>query len=205
MSKFTLEKSCVDTINEKVLYSLGAKKKLVGKTIFKLSPQWENFLRLLAKTFHLTIREFLDSLATIAQQAHSKGELLLSSEQTEGKRMSYTISNEAKKTFTKLAQEYSTTRDNIVQSTLSYIANEFKKNSLSIQEKIMYGNILNDALHKMHNIYFSEEVSNARKKLCAAGDPSFSEVDEKLVYIEQLSEIGLYLDNYIKEKQKELV
>ena len=178
MSKFTLEKSCVDTINEKVLYSLGAKKKLVGKTIFKLSPQWENFLRLLAKTSHLTIREFLDSLATIAQQAHSKGELLLSSEQTEGKRMSYTISNEAKKTFTKLAQEYSTTRDNIVQSTLSYIANEFKKNSLSIQEK---------------------------KKLCAAGDPSFSEVDEKLVYIEQLSEIGLYLDNYIKEKQKELV
>lgn len=205
MSEFTLEKSYADTINEKVLHSLGAKKRLVSKTIFKLSPQWENFLRLLAKTSHLTIREFLDSLATIAQQAHSKGELLIYFEQTEGKRMSYAISSEAKETFTKLAQEYNTTRDNIVQSALSYIANEFKKNLLSVQEKIMYANILNDAFNKIYKIYFSEKVSEARKKLCAAGDPAFSEIDEKLTYIEQLAEIDLYLDNYIKEKQKELV
>ena len=204
MSEFILEESCADTINEKVLHSLGAKKKVISKTIFKLSQQQEELLRLLAKTSHLTIREFLDSLAKIAQEAHSKRELLLSSEQTEGKRMSYAISSEAKETFTNLAQEYNTTRDNIVQSALSYIANELKKNFLTVQEKIMYANILHDAFNKMYDIYFSDEISEARKKLCAAGDPAFSEIDEKFAYIEQLAEINLYLDNYIKEKQKEL-
>lgn len=202
MKRQTVDTLGAGTINKKVLDTLGAKKPLVGKTIFRLAPQWEDFLRQLAKTSHLSIRDFLDSLATIAKQAHSKGVLPVYSAPTEGKRMSYAISNDAKEIFTKLAHECGVSRDAIVQSSLAYILSEFEKNALSVQEKIKYAQILDEAFGKMLDIYHSDSVSEARKKLCASGDPDFAEYEEKFAYIEQLNEI--FLQAYITKKQHEI-
>lgn len=202
MKKQMAETTYSGTINKKVLDTLGAKKQLVGKTIFRLSPQWENFLRQLAKTSNLTLRDFLDSLATIAEQAYSKGILPISSAPTEGKRMSYAISKDAKETFTRLARKCGVSRDNIIQGSLAYILKEFEKNALSAEEKIKYAIILNKALKKMSDIYYSDSVSDAREKLCATGDPDFADCEEKFTHIEQLNEV--YLETYIRRKQYEI-
>ena len=105
MKKLAAEMTSTCTINKKVLGTLGAKKQLVSKTIFKLSPQWEKFLRQLAKISDMTIRDFLDSLATIATKAYSNGTLQILPNNVDGKRMSYAISEDAKNVFTKLAKE----------------------------------------------------------------------------------------------------
>lgn len=202
MQNQTAETTCMSTINKKVLDTLGAQKKIVGKTIFRLSPHWDKFLRQLAKISNVTIRDFLDSLATIAMRAYSKGLLPVSSAPADGKRMSYAISKDAKETFSKLAKECGVSRDNIVQSALAYILKEFEKNALSAQEKIKYANILDEAFGKMLEIYYSDIVSEAREKLCAAGDPDFADCEEKFAYIEQLNEV--YLKTYIIRKQQEI-
>ena len=202
MREQTVKPAFAGTINKKVLVTLGAKKQIVGKTIFRLSPQWEDFLRQLAKTSNLTIRNFLDSLAAIAMQAYSKGMLPVFSDPTEGNRMSYAISKDAKETFTKLAKECGVPRDNIVQSALAYISKEFEKNALSAQQKIEYAGILDEAFGKMLDIYYSDIVSTARERLCASGDPDFVECEEKLAYIEQLNEVDL--QTYITRKQHEI-
>lgn len=202
MKKQAAEMTCMGTINKKVLDTLGAKKQLVGKTTLRLSPQWEDFLRQLAKISNLTIRDFLDSLATIAMRAHSKGIFTVSSTPAEGKRMSYAISKDAKETFTKLSQEYGVSRDNIVQSALAYILEEFGKKALSAEEKIKYASILDEAFGKMLDIYYSEIVSEAREMLCATGDPDFTDCEEKFAYIEQLNEVNL--QDYITRKQHEI-
>ena len=114
-------------INKKVLQTLGAKKPLITKTIFKLEPQWDSFLRGLAKASKLTIREFLDTLANVTERAHAKGELPEFSPSQEGNRMSYAISENAKEIFERLASERSITRDNLVQSGLVYFYNQLQK------------------------------------------------------------------------------
>ena len=203
MKKLAAEMTSTGTINKKVLGTLGAKKQLVSKTIFKLSPQWEKFLRQLAKISDMTIRDFLDSLATIATKAYSNGTLQILPNNVDGKRMSYAISEDAKNVFTKLAKENNVSRDSIVQSALAYILKEFEKNALSTQEKIKYAIILDNAFNKMSEIYCSDEVSEARNKLIASGDPEFSECEEKISYIEQLNEI--YIQKYIEKKKHEIM
>ena len=203
MKKLAAEMTSTCTINKKVLGTLGAKKQLVSKTIFKLSPQWEKFLRQLAKISDMTIRDFLDSLATIATKAYSNGTLQILPNNVDGKRMSYAISEDAKKVFTQLARENNVSRDSIVESTLAYILKEFEKNALSTQEKIKYAIILDNAFNKMSEIYNSDEVSEARNKLIASGDPEFSECEEKISYIEQLTEIDI--QKYIEKKKHEII
>ena len=203
MKKLAAEMTSTGTINKKVLGTLGAKKQLVSKTIFKLSPQWEKFLRQLAKISDMTIRDFLDSLATIATKAYSNGTLQILPNNVDGKRMSYAISEDAKKVFTQLARENNVSRDSIVESTLAYILKEFEKNALSTQEKIKYAIILDNAFNKMSEIYNSDEVSEARNKLIASGDPEFSECEEKISYIEQLTEIDI--QKYIEKKKHEII
>ena len=203
MKKLAAEMTSTGTINKKVLGTLGAKKQLVSKTIFKLSPQWEKFLRQLAKISDMTIRDFLDSLATIATKAYSNGTLQILPNNVDGKRMSYAISEDAKNVFTKLAKENNVSRDSIVESTLAYILKEFEKNALSTQEKIKYAIILDNAFNKMSEIYCSDEVSEARNKLIASGDPEFSECEEKISYIEQLNEIDI--QKYIEKKKHEIM
>lgn len=203
MKKLAAEMTSTGTINKKVLGTLGAKKQLVSKTIFKLSPQWEKFLRQLAKISDMTIRDFLDSLATIATKAYSNGTLQILPNNVDGKRMSYAISEDAKNVFTKLAKENNVSRDSIVQSALAYILKEFEKNALSTQEKIKYAIILDNAFNKMSEIYCSDEVSEARNKLIASGDPEFSECEEKISYIEQLNEIDI--QKYIEKKKHEIM
>ena len=203
MKKLAAEMTSTGTINKKVLGTLGAKKQLVRKTIFKLSPQWENFLRQLAKISDMTIRDFLDSLATIATKAYSNGTLQILPNNVDGKRMSYAISEDAKNVFTQLARENNVSRDSIVESTLAYILKEFEKNALSTQEKIKYAIILDNAFNKMSEIYNSDEVSEARNKLIASGDPEFSECEEKISYIEQLTEIDI--QKYIEKKKHEII
>ena len=203
MKKLAAEMTSTGTINKKVLGTLGAKKQLVSKTIFKLSPQWEKFLRQLAKISDMTIRDFLDSLATIATKAYSNGTLQILPNNVDGKRMSYAISEDAKNVFTKLAKENNVSRDSIVQSALAYILKEFEKNALSTQEKIKYAIILDNAFNKMSEIYNSDEVSEARNKLIASGDPEFSECEEKISYIEQLTEIDI--QKYIEKKKHEII
>ena len=203
MKKLAAEMTSTGTINKKVLGTLGAKKQLVRKTIFKLSPQWENFLRQLAKISDMTIRDFLDSLATIATKAYSNGTLQILPNNVDGKRMSYAISEDAKNVFTQLARENNVSRDSIVESTLAYILKEFEKNALSTQEKIKYAIILDNAFNKMSEIYCSDEVSEARNKLIASGDPEFSECEEKISYIEQLTEIDI--QKYIEKKKHEII
>lgn len=194
----------MDSINKKVLDSLGVKKQQVGKTMFRLAPQWEVFLRQLAKTSNLTRRDFLDMLASITKQAHSSGRFTLLPEVPKnGNRKSYAISEKAKETFTTLAHEYGVSRDMIVQSALAYIDNEFKKNALSPAQKIEYATTLKNACEEMLDIFESKSVREARNKLCATGDPHFSDCEGKLAYIEQLNEFGRHLDNYIKEKRDE--
>ena len=190
------------TINKKILDTLGAKKEEVCKTIFRLAPEWESFLRKLAKTSNLTIRDFLDSLADIAKKAYSDGTLPRTSEPAEGKRMSYAISKNAKESFTELSALCGVSRDSIIQNALAYILSEFKKNALSPKEKIKYAKILDEAFHKISNIYYSDSVKEAREKLCAAGDPDFAECEKKFYYIEQFKEV--YLQEYIKTKQAEI-
>ena len=109
-------------INPKALDALGVKKQQVGKTIFRLPPAEESFLRQLAKISKKTIRDFLDSLAEIADDANSIGELVTLVTPPEGERMSYAISKEAKETFSRLAREHDVSRDNIVRAALVYIA-----------------------------------------------------------------------------------
>ncbi len=203
MKKLAAEMTSTGTINKKVLGTLGAKKQLVRKTIFKLSPQWENFLRQLAKISDMTIRDFLDSLATIATKAYSNGTLQILPNNVDGKRMSYAISEDAKNVFTQLAKENNVSRDSIVESTLAYILKEFEKNALSTQEKIKYAIILDNAFKKMSEIYCSDEVSEARNKLISSGDPEFFECEEKFSYIEQLIEIDI--QKYIEKKKHEII
>ena len=190
------------TINKKILDTLGAKKEEVCKTIFRLSPEWESFLRKLAKTSNLTIRDFLDSLAAIARKAYSDGTLPRTSEPAEGKRMSYAISKSAKDSFTNLSALCGVSRDSIIQNALAYILKEFEKNALSPQEKIKYANILDEAFHKISEIYNSASVKEAREKLCATGDPDFAEYEKQLGNIEQFYETNF--QEYIKIKQAEI-
>lgn len=191
----------MNAINKKVLDSLGAKKQSVGKTIFRLSPPWEEFLRTLATTSNQSIRDFLDSLAAIAKHAHSAGALGERPFPKDGERRSYAISEEAKETFTKLAHECGVSRDSIVQSALAYILIEFEKNALTAQKKIEYARILEDARDKMLDIYYSERVSEARERLCATGDPDFADCEKTFAYIERLNDLDL--EPYIRRKQNE--
>ena len=55
----------------------------------------------------------------------------------------------------------------------------------------------------MSEIYCSDEVSEARNKLIASGDPEFSECEEKISYIEQLNEIDI--QKYIEKKKHEIM
>lgn len=193
----------MDTINKKVLDSLGVKKQQVGKTMFRLAPQWEDFLRQLAKISNQTLRDFLDSLASIAEQAHSSGMFTLLPEVPEnGNRKSFAISNEAKETFSTLAHEYGVSRDMIVQSALAYILNEFKKKSLSPAQKIEYATTLKNGWEKMRAAY-TLEFDEAGKKLCETNDPDFSDCIDALAGIEQLFELGRHLDKYIERKRNE--
>ncbi len=202
MSTLKDKTTAATTINKKILDTLGAKKEEVCKTIFRLSPEWESFLRKLAKTSNLTIRDFLDSLAEIAKKAYSDGTLPRSSEPAEGKRMSYAISKKAKESFTELSSVCGISRDSIIQNALAYILKEFEKNALSPQEKIKYANVLDEAFHKISDIYNSASVKEAREKLCAAGDPDFAEYEKQLANIEQFNETNL--QDYITIKQAEI-
>lgn len=191
----------MSAINKKVLEALGAKKQLVGKTMFKLPSHWEEALRQFAKISNLTIRDFLDSLAAIATRAHSAGTLPEVLSSTDGERKSYAISKEAKESFTKIARERGVSRDSVVQSALVYILKELEKNALSAQEKITYACTLADALDKMLAIYDSERVAEARKKLCATGDPDFADCEDKFSHIDEL--YALNFDHYIRRKENE--
>lgn len=191
-------------INPKVLDALGVKKRQVGKTIFRLPPADESFLRQLAKISKKTIRDFLDSLAEIAEKAHSARELPDLPNSLNGERMSYAISKEAKETFSRLARERGTSRDNIVRATLAYIAKQIEKNALMPQKKIEYARILADAQERMLEIYDSDQVAEAREKLSACGDQDFSRCDEKFIYIGQLNELKGEIEDFIRRKQDEI-
>lgn len=188
-----------DLINTKVLDILGAKKEQIGKTMFKLSPQWNNFLRKLAKSSKLTLRDFLDTLASIAEQAHRENTLPDFPPIQDGIRMSFSISNKAKEIFTHISHERRISRDCLIHSTLLYIANEIKKNNLTNEEKIHYAKILIDARDKMISILTSNEVSQAIEKLSSSGDQTFEKYNEILTHIDQLHELDL--EEYIEQKQ----
>lgn len=190
-------------INLKVLNALGVKKQQVGKTIFRLPPADESFLRQLAKISKKTIRDFLDSLAEIAEKTPAR-ELPDLPNSLNGKRMSYAISKEAKETFSRLARERGTSRDNIVRATLAYIAKQIDKNALTPQKKIEYARILADAQERMLEIYDSDQVAEAREKLSACGDQDFSRCDEKFIYIGQLNELKGEIEDFIRRKQDEI-
>lgn len=189
-------------INKKVLDTLGAKKTLITKTIFKLEPQWDSFLRGLAKASKLTIREFLDTLANVAEQAHAKGELPEFTPSQGGNRMSYAISESSKEVFERLASERNVPRDYLVQSGLMYFYNLLQKFELPAQQKIEYAKILLKARDEMLQVYYSEKVAEARQSLSNCGDEDFSDCDEKFAHIEQLNELGL--ESFIKRKEDEI-
>ncbi|MDO4840222.1 MAG: hypothetical protein Q3990_06055, partial [Desulfovibrionaceae bacterium] len=69
-------------------------------------------------------------------------------------------------------------------------------------EKIKYANVLDEAFHKISDIYNSDSVKEAREKLCAAGDPDFAEYEKQLANIEQFNETNL--KDYITIKQAEI-
>lgn len=189
-------------INPKVLDALGVKKKQVGKTIFRLPPTEERFLRTLAKISKKTIRDFLDSLAEIAEDANSKHELGRLEYPPEGERMSYAISKEAKETFSRLAQEHGVSRDSIVRAALVYIEDKIAQDALSPQQKIEYAKILADARNKMLEIYESPEVVAAREKLSKCGDPDCIEFDGIFASVEQLNELDV--ETFIRRKHDEI-
>lgn len=202
MRKNTAETMNMSVINKKVLDTLGAKKQVIGKTIFRLPAYMEAFFRQMADMSGLTLREFLDLLARAATKADSESMLIISDAPAEGKRMSYAISEEAKEIFTGLARKYNVSRDNILQSTLNYILHEFEKAALSADERIKYARILDDAFNKMIEIYDSKDVQEAKNKLHTADDPDFSDCDEKINYIEQLYDIDI--KEYIRRKEHEI-
>lgn len=189
-------------VNIKALEALGAKKEEVGKTIFKLSPEWDSVMRTFAKTAKMTLRDFLDLLASIAERTHAEGTLPDFYPSQDGVRMSYAISKKAKDIFTKISHERGISRDCLVQSVLLYIFNEIQKNSLTNQEKIDYAKILLKARNAMLDIYYSDEVCEARDRIRATGDPDFSECDEKLGYIEQLNEFDDDIKKFIQKKEE---
>lgn len=191
-------------LNSKVLGALGAKKEEVGKTIFKLSPEWDSIMRTFAKAAKMTLRDFLDSLASIAEHTHAEGTLPDFSPSQDGVRMSYAISKKAKDTFTRISRERNISRDCLVQSVLLYMVNEFKKNSLTDQEKINYANILLNARKAILEIYYSDEVYEAIERIRATGDPDFSECDEKIGYIEQLNELDNDIKIFIQKKENNI-
>lgn len=190
-------------INPKKLDELGVKKQQVGKTIFRLPPTEESFLRQLAKISKKTIRDFLDSLAEIAEKANSKGKLAPLANPPEGERMSYAISKEAKETFSRLAREHDVSRDNIVRAVLVYIAEKVKQDALTPEQKIEYANILADAGSKMLEIYYkSPKVMEAHEKLSKCGDPVCVEFAEIFTAVEQLNELNV--ETFIRRMQDEI-
>jgi hypothetical protein len=202
MKKTHVSNQSMGQINKKVLDTLGAKKPLITKTIFKLEPQWDSFLRSLAKVSKLTIREFLDTLANVTEQAHAKGELPEFTPSHEGKRMSYAISENAKEVFERLACERNIPRDNLVQSGIVYLYNILQKFALPTKKKIEYAKILLKARDEMLQIYNSEKVAEARKSLSNCGDEDFSDCDEKFSDIDQLLH-DIDLVSFIKRKEDE--
>ncbi|WP_276819529.1 hypothetical protein [Mailhella massiliensis] len=189
-----------ETIDSHLLANLGAIKEPVGKTILKLAPRWEAFMRSLACSSHLTLRKFLDSLADIADAAHKEGRLVTFSPSEEGLRKSYAISDRAKETFSRIARKQRITRDTVIHSTLFYISQELQKSILNAQQKIAYAQELEQMRCELCNVY--ERFEEARKRLSACGDPDFAECNTALSHIEQIYELDL--NSFIKKKEKEL-
>lgn len=162
-----------------------------------------SFLRQLAKISKKTIRDFLDSLAEIADDANSNGELVPLANPPEGERMSYVISKEAKETFLMLAREHEVSKDNIIRAALAYIAEKVQQDALTPQQKIEYAKILADARNKMLDIYYkSPEVMEAHEKLSKCGDPDCVEFAEIFTAVEQLNELNV--ETFIRRKQDEI-
>lgn len=189
--------------SKQLLEALGTKKEVVGKTMFKLSPAADDVLRLLVKMSGQTIRKFLDDLASIVRNADASGTFAITRQIEDGVRKSYSISQDSKELFMKLAQKYDVSRDVLVENAIYFLAEEITKNFLSPEERIQKAKILAEATDRMLDIFSEDEVRQAREKLSSMGDDDFEECHEMLMYIEQLNEIGSAIEKYIARKEKE--
>lgn len=189
--------------SKQLLEALGTKKEVVGKTMFKLSPAADDVLRQMVKASGQTIRKFLDDLACIVQKADESGKFTIPYQIKNGVRKSYSISQDTKKLFMELAQKYDVSRDVIVENSIFFLVREITKNSLSPEERIQKAKIIAEATDRMLNIFYEDEVLQAREKLSSMGDEDFEECHEMLMYIEQLNEIGSAIEKYIARKEKE--
>ena len=186
--------------SKQLLEALGARKEVVGKTMFKLSPGAEGILRLLVKTSGKTIRKFLDDLASIVRTADASGTFAITRQIEDGVRRSYSISQDSKELFMELAQKYDVSRDVLVENAIYFLAEEIAKNFLSPEERIQKAKIIAEAIDRMTAIF---EVFQAREKLSAMGDKDFEECHEMLMYVEALYQASSAFSEYIKRKEQE--
>lgn len=189
--------------SKQLLEALGARKEVVGKTMFKLSPGAEGILRLLVKTSGKTIRKFLDDLASIVRTADASGTFAITRQIEDGVRRSYSISQDSKELFMELAQKYDVSRDVLVENAIYFLAEEVAKNFLSPEERIQKAKIIAEAIDRMTAIFDEDEVFQARETLSAMGDKDFEECHEMLMYVEALYQASSAFSEYIKRKEQE--
>jgi len=197
-------------INAEALKKLGFEGQETVKTTFTLSTICDQNIRQLANDYNMSIRECLDKLADIAEQADKEGYLITTSPK-DGKRVSYAISKTAKETFESLAEKRKVSRDEIVESVYFTLSIRTLKESLTTHDKIHYAKKIDDALTKMREIYYSEDVEEAIKQLSNCGD---EDLNKNIQFGNNLEDTwgtlggylidAIYIADFIKKKEEDL-
>lgn len=186
-----------------------ANHKKLCKTMFKLSPNAQKLVNALTKG-RVRVHDLFDMMAThMDDECKTSGLKLMTSIETAPEdRKSYTISEEARATFNDLSKRLDVPRDVVVESALYLLLEHVQKSCMTVDEKLMRANRLREKIHKMYEIFYSDEFQDDMTVLINSGDSDFNGNDlgccsQELENVGRIFDLQEAVDGYIHKKSAE--
>lgn len=172
-------------------------KSQATRTIFKLRAEEDKFLRMFGNSPGISIRDIIDLAAAEADKADKAGTFphLLEDEHN-GERKSYALSKVSLEILNSLHIKRKITRESALSAGLYLLAKHINKISITKETIIEAAETLIGISEKMLTIYYSEEAVKSREILMDAEEPSYTEINEILGYVETLNELPSLLADF---------